>query len=71
MGIVICKLPKAGLGNQLFPLMKAYVFAHINHLPVTIVNYRQLRLGPWLRGEKNKRIYNGFFIFEKNFIQQL
>ena len=66
MGLVICKLPKAGLGNQLFPLLKAYTFAHLNNLPVLVTNYHQIKIGPWLRGEKNKRIYNGFFIFEKN-----
>jgi hypothetical protein len=33
MSVVICKLPKAGLGNQLFPLMRAYTFAHLNNLP--------------------------------------
>ena len=27
MSLVVCNLPKAGLGNQLFPLMKAFVSA--------------------------------------------
>jgi len=66
MGLVICKLPRAGLGNQLFPLLKAYTFAHLNNLPVLVTNYRQVKIGPWLRGERNKRVYNGFFNFEKN-----
>jgi hypothetical protein len=66
MGIVICKLPKAGLGNQLFPLMRAYTFAHLNKLPVFVTNYHQVKLGPWLRREKNKRNYRGFFTFQKN-----
>ena len=66
MSIVVCKLPKAGLGNQLFPLTKALVFAHINKLPLIIVNYHQLKIGPYLRGEKNKRQYKGFFLFQKN-----
>lgn len=70
-GTVICKLPKAGMGNQLFPLMRAQVFAHINKLPIVVVDYHQFKPGPWLRGQKNKRKYNGFFTFEKNLIGEL
>jgi hypothetical protein len=66
VSLVICKLPKAGLGNQLFPLMRAYTFAHLNELPVTAINYHQLKIGPWIRGEKDKRNYKGFFEFQKN-----
>lgn len=66
MSQVICKLPKAGLGNQLFPLMHAAVFAHINNLPLIVVGYHQLKVGPYLRREKSKRKYKGFFKFEKN-----
>jgi hypothetical protein len=33
-----------------------------------VYNYHQLKIGPWLRGEKNKRNYKGFFNFEKNAI---
>ena len=69
--IVVCKLPNAGLGNQLFPLMKAHVFAHINGLPIVVTNYRQIKIGPWLRNEKHKRYYRGDFIFEKNRIMAL
>ncbi len=66
MSEVICKLPKAGLGNQLFPLMHAAVFAKINNLPLLIIGYHQFKVGPYLRGEKSKRKYTGFFKFEKN-----
>jgi hypothetical protein len=34
MSVVVCQLPKAGPGNQLFVLMKAHVFAHLNGLPI-------------------------------------
>lgn len=71
MSFVICRLPKAGLGNQLFPLMKAYVFAHINELPIIITNYRQLKIGVYLRGEKSKRNYRGYFNFEQNLLKDL
>ena len=66
MSITVCKLPKADLGNQLFSLMKAQVFAHLNNLPIIITRYHQLKIGPYLRKEKTKRNYNGFFAFEKN-----
>lgn len=65
MSIVVCKIPRAGLGNQLFPLMKAQVFAQLNRLPVIVTGYYQIKIGPYLRGEKNKRKYNGFFRFQK------
>lgn len=71
MGIIICKLPNAGLGNQLFPLMRAHTFGYINKLPVKVVNYHQIKIGPWLRHEKNRRNYDGFFIFEKDIISAL
>ena len=66
MSLVICKLPKAGLGNQLFPLMHAAVFAKINNLPLMVIGYHQFKIGPYLRREKSKRKYKGFFKFEKN-----
>lgn len=68
MSIVICKLPRAGLGNQLFPLAKAAVFAHLNDLPMIVVGYNQLKIGPWLRREKTKRNYRGYFTFEKGWV---
>ena len=68
--MVICKLPKAGLGNQLFPLMRATVFAHLNDLPLQVINYHQLKFGPWLRKEKSKRNYKGFFTFQKSLLQE-
>ncbi|HMG83250.1 MAG TPA: alpha-1,2-fucosyltransferase [Ferruginibacter sp.] len=66
MSIVICRLPKAGLGNQLFPLLKALTFAELNGLPIIIIGYHQLKLGPYFRLEKYKRRYNNYFIFQKS-----
>lgn len=72
MSIVICELPKAGLGNQLFPLAKAAVFAHLNGLPLKVTGYHQFKLGPYLRREKTKRRYSGYFTFQKSlFARQL
>lgn len=67
---VVCKLPKAGLGNQLFPLLKALVFAEINNLPVKIVGYHQFKIGPYLRREKSKRKYSGYFTFQRSFLAE-
>lgn len=69
--IVLCKLPKAGLGNQLFPLMRATTFAHINNLTIRVTNYRQFKPGPWMRREKSKRNYNGIFTFRKSILAGL
>lgn len=66
MSEVICKVPKTGLGNQLFPLVKAHVFASLNRLPVKVTGYDQLKIGPYLRGEKSKRNYSGYFTFQKS-----
>ncbi len=68
MSIVICKLPNAGLGNQLFPLLKAAVFAELNGIPLFVSGYNRFRIGPYLRGEKVKRSYRGYFNFQKNIL---
>lgn len=68
MSLVVCRLPKAGLGNHLFPLMNAMVFAKLNNLPVIVVGYHHLKIGPYLRKEKSKRKYKGYFKFQKNIL---
>jgi hypothetical protein len=71
MSVVICRLPKAGLGNQLFPLVKAAVFAELNEIPLIVTGYNQFRIGPYLRGEKVKRNYRNYFNFQKNSLAAL
>jgi len=66
MTSIHCKVPRTGLGNQLFPIVKAHVFAALNSLPVVVTGYRQFKLGPYLRGEKSKRNYSNYFNFQKN-----
>ena len=68
MSIVLCKMPKAGLGNQLFPIMRALVFGNLNQLEVIIIGYNQIKMGPYLRREKSKRKYFGAFRFQKNIL---
>jgi len=68
MTTVHCKIPKTGLGNQLFPLLKAQVFASLNNLPVVVTGYRQFKIGPYLRREKSKRNYSNYFKFQKGIL---
>jgi Glycosyl transferase family 11 len=70
MSIVVCRLPKTGLGNQLFPLMKAYTFAHLNGLPVVVTGYHQFKAGPYIRREKSKRRYSDYFTFQKSLLAE-
>ena len=71
MGIVICHLPDAGLGNQLFPLAKALVFSHINDMNLVVTGYHRIKPGPYLRREKNKRKYKAFFTFQRSVLGEM
>lgn len=68
--VVYPQLPNAGLGNMLLVWAKAILFAQINSLPVIAPNWNQIRIGPWLRGEKDKRYYGQYFSY-KNFISRI
>ena len=68
MSVIHCKLPNAGLGNQLFPIVNAYYFGKLNSLPVITSGYHRVKIGPYLRGEKSKRRYNNYFTFQKGLI---
>lgn len=65
---VICRLPAAGLGNQLFPLLRGHTFAALNHLPVYVQKKNKLGIGPYLRFERRKRNYENYFTFTKGII---
>lgn len=71
MSVVICKMPKAGLGNQMFPLMKAVMLHKLSGLPLHVINYNQFSIGPYLRREKSKRNYTGYFNFQKGYLEQM
>jgi hypothetical protein len=64
--IVWCKIPKSGLGNQLFPIVTAILYAEKHNLKIYFTNYHQLKIGPYLRKEKTKRNYKKYFSFEKS-----
>lgn len=68
--IVLCNLPKAGLGNQLFPLLHARLFSELNDLPLIVLGYNQVKIGPYIRREKNKRNYRNYFKFQKDVLRE-
>ena len=66
--MIFCKIPRAGLGNQLFVIAHAIIFAKNNSQKITFLNFSQLKIGPYLRRERTKRQYNNFFVFQKGII---
>ena len=54
-------LPKAGLGNRLFPWARCRVFSSENNVPMLSPTWAQLRMGPLLRGESDLRHYANLF----------
>lgn len=63
---VYATLPRGGLGNKMLVWARALVFAHLNGLPLFVSGWAEVKLGPYLRGEKNKRQYWGYFLGENN-----
>jgi hypothetical protein len=58
---VYANLPRGGLGNKMLVWARALVFAQINGLPLFVSRWAEVKLGPYLRGEKSKRQYWGYF----------
>ncbi|MGC1396745.1 MAG: alpha-1,2-fucosyltransferase [Coleofasciculaceae cyanobacterium] len=69
MQLVYPKLPRAGLGNMLFVWAKAILFSELNSFPVIAPSWNQLRIGPYLRNERDKRMYQHFFT-NKNYVSR-
>lgn len=65
--IVISKLPSAGLGNKLFAWASGAVLAKQNNCKHVVVGMTKFHIGPWLRKEKSKRLYVGYFNNEQSF----
>ena len=52
------ELPRTGLGNMLFPWARSIIFAYHNKCPIIAPQWVKInRIGPWLRGERDKRYY--------------
>lgn len=61
MFLVYPQLPRAGLGNMLLVWARAVLFADINSIPVVAPSWGQIRIGTYLRGERDKRYYGNLF----------
>lgn len=61
--MIYCKavLPRAGLGNRLFPWARCRVYSELHGFPMLAVRWWQLKLGPLLRRETDWRFYGGLF----------
>lgn len=59
--LVHAKLPRAGLGNKLLVWARAQVFGARNNLPVVTTGWAEVKIGPWIRRERVKRHYFGYF----------
>lgn len=56
-GIVVADLNRAGLGNYLFPWLRSAEIAHMSGRELLPPQWFQLRVGPYLRREPDKREY--------------
>lgn len=61
MGRVYVKFPKVGLGNMMLVWARAIVFSRLNNIPCTVAYWWGFRLGPFIRREKQKRLYWRYF----------
>ena len=50
-----------GLANMLLPWARCEVFCHLHQIPMLAPQWTQLKVGPLLRGERDKRYYWGLF----------
>jgi len=51
------RLPRTGLGNMLLVWARAAAFAELNRIPLVTSGFAAVRIGPWLRLEREKRVY--------------
>jgi hypothetical protein len=59
--LLLFRGPGAGLGNLLFPWARAEIYAETSGGRVIAPTWRNLKLGPWLRREPDKRSYGSLF----------
>jgi hypothetical protein len=70
MFLVYPQLPRAGLGNMLLVWARAVLFADINSIPVVAPTWGKIRIGTYLRGERDKRYYGNLFC-NKSYISKI
>lgn len=59
--LLFVRLGGAGLGNLLFTYGRALKYARDNHCQLIWPTWASLKIGPWIRREKDKRHYIGLF----------
>src|SRR5689334_20159116 len=52
---------RAGLGNLLLPWARCEIFCRQQNIPMLAPQWTQPKIGPVLRGERDKRYYMGLF----------
>lgn len=52
---------RAGLGNELFAWARCFLWCRDNQAPMLAPRWRQIHIGPYLRGERDKRQYHLLF----------
>jgi hypothetical protein len=52
--IVVIDLPKVGLGNKLSIWARGYLFSSLNKMPIFVLGWLSLSIGPWIKFEKKK-----------------
>ena len=65
---LIVRLGGSGLGNILFPYARAISFAKKNNFKVIWPTWPSIKIGPFLRREKDKRFYNDLFTNNSGYI---
>lgn len=58
---VFIKFPRTGLGNLMLIWARGIVFSRLNNLQAVCSLWYGFRLGPFMRNEKSKRFYWGYF----------
>ena len=68
---VLVELPRYGLGNKFLIWAKAYVFAQRYGFAFFVKNWVHVPVGTFIRQEKNKRWYGGYFVQKKQLVNSL
>ena len=55
------RLGGPGLGNLFFPFARAVIFSHLNDLPMINPTWPNIKIGPIIRNERDKRFYLNLF----------
>src|SRR5688500_1341685 len=53
---------RIGMCNRLFTWAHGYVFSYRYNLPYAVNGWYKTQIGPWIRSERTKRFYAGYFI---------